>query len=106
MGAVFSVKPEKNQKSELPILTSTACYPYMSLPQLANTANVIIDAEVIKVNDSIIKKIPVSLTMDTKVSDVITYPVIYRLPFLKIVCPIFCARICLNFIKNILHQSF
>ena len=75
MGAFFSVKPEKKQKSELPILTSTACYPYMSLPQLANTANVIIDAEVIKVNDSIIKEIPVSLTLDTKASDVITYPV-------------------------------
>ena len=46
----FSAIPKTNLKNALPVYTGSACYPYMSLPELTNTASVIIDAEVIKVN--------------------------------------------------------
>ncbi len=47
---------------ELPVYESTAMYPKLTLPQLADKASYIINAKVINVGDTINNEVPVSLT--------------------------------------------
>lgn len=47
---------------ELPVYESTAMYPELTLPQLADKASYIVNAKVINVGDTINNEVPVSLT--------------------------------------------
>ena len=47
---------------ELPVYESTAMYPKLTLPQLADKASYIVNAKVINVGDTINNEVPVSLT--------------------------------------------
>lgn len=66
----------RNNMSELPVYENTAVYPAFSLPQLTDTATFIVDAEVVKVGDTFLKEIPLSLTENPEdATESITYPV-------------------------------
>lgn len=59
--AGYSLGLLKN-KNELPVYANTTCYPAFSLPELADTAAFIVEAEVIDVGKTIMEEIPVSST--------------------------------------------
>lgn len=66
----------KNNQKDLPVYESTSVYPAFSLPGLTDRAAFIVKAEVVKVGDTIMKEIPVSLTENPEdATESLSYPI-------------------------------
>lgn len=64
VGSAWYLARAKQVSPDLPVRHNTVLYPSLSLPELTASASIVVRAEVVRVGDTILKEIPVSLSED------------------------------------------